>query len=154
VSVASASGSPTSVSGAANVAPALSPPAQPLPTEPPPTIVNLDSPVRHGRVTLLELKFDQPMEATRAQATANYVLNRLSRTGLVVKRSVPIRVAQYDPASHSVMLRLRIPVPARRQYQLTARGSGPLGLTSITAVPLAGAGTPATDWVRVFRPRP
>jgi hypothetical protein len=112
---------------------------------PPATVVSVQRFGFHLQPTVLRIAFSSPMDATRAQNPANYLI--VGPGG----NAIPVLSAAYDPATQSVTL-----LPSRRldlhfRYVLMVVGSGPNGLTDAAGVPLAGArGVPGTNDVTLL----
>jgi choice-of-anchor C domain-containing protein len=122
----------------------------------PPTVADLTrlGPVDH--VATLVLRFTAAMDAFRAGDPTSYRLVGAGpdhRLGTKDDRVIPIRGAQYDPATWSVALQPIRPLSASQTYELTVMGTHPGGLTDASGAFLDGAGTgrPGTDYIRRFR---
>jgi hypothetical protein len=111
----------------------------------PATVVGVERFGFHLQPTVLQVAFSSPMDPTRAQNPANYLI--IGPGG----NFIPVLSAAYDPTTQSVTL-----MPARRLdlhfgYVLAVVGSGPNGLTDTAGVPLAGmGGVPGTNYVTLL----
>jgi hypothetical protein len=105
------------------------------------TVVSVQRFGFHLQPTVLQIAFSNPMDATRAQSPANYLI--LGPGG----NFIPVLSAAYNPVTKSVTL-----LPSRRLnlhlgYVLEVVGSVPNGLTDAAGVPLAGSGgVPGTNY--------
>jgi hypothetical protein len=105
------------------------------------TVVSVQRFGFHLQPTVLQIAFSSPMDATRAQSPANYLI--LGPGG----NFIPVLSAAYNPVTKSVTL-----LPSRRLnlhlgYVLEVVGSVPNGLTDAAGVPLAGSGgVPGTNY--------
>ncbi len=123
---------------------------------PPPTVMYVQAACVPDRPTTIVLNFSDAMTVSSAQDLANYRLVWTGpghRPGTLLEHVVPIRRARYDAATESVTLRLVRPLPSNRTYTLTVNGTSPGALTSVSGMPLDGAGTgrPGNDAVVRFR---
>ncbi len=89
--------------------------------------------------TFLVLTFSDPMNATRADNSANYSLAWTAGTD--GDSAIPIRNARYNAASRTVTLRPIQRLPLSGTVLLTVVGTPPGGLTNTSGIFLDGAGT-------------
>jgi hypothetical protein len=109
-----------------------------------PTVVSLMRFGFHMQQTTLVLTFSTTLAAGPAENVSNYDI--MTTSGV----DIPITSAVYDPSSLTVTLTPSQLLNIHTVYQLTVTGTTPNGLTSATGVPLAGNGTPGTDFVQMF----
>ncbi len=122
----------------------------------PPTVMDLRPIYVPDRPTKIVVTFSQQMTVAPAENPANYRLVGSGpghRSGTLSDYVIPIRRARYDAATESVTLRLARPLRPDRTYSLTANGTSAGALTSVSGMPLDGAGTgrPGNDAVVRFR---
>jgi hypothetical protein len=113
--------------------------------QPPLTVLSVQRLGTGHQPTVLVLTFDLPLDATRAQSSANY---RLVKAG-ATRQVIPIRSIQYNPAAHSVTLRLKTRLMQRQTYMLTVIGTSPGGVTTTVGAYLGanGIGAPGSNYV-------
>ncbi len=123
--------------------------------ERPPRITGLERFGVHAQPTRIVLAFSQSLDAARAEDSTNYRLSWAGRDrmfGTGDDRPISLARVNYDPATRTVSLRPRLPLPLRLTYQLTVVGTPPSGLTGNDGDYLDGAGSavPGTDYTATF----
>jgi virginiamycin B lyase len=104
----------------------------------------------------LVLTFDEPLDATRAQDPANYLLFALGgrrRHSIRNRHPLTIRSAAYGDGGPSVALSFsRLRLNRHRTYELVIKGAAPGGLTGLDGRYLDGRedGQPGTDYVTIL----
>jgi hypothetical protein len=113
--------------------------------QPPLTVLSLLRSGAGHQPTVLVLTFNLPLDATRAQSSANY---RLVKAG-ATRQVIPIRSIQYNPATHSVTLRPKTRLMQKQTYMLSVIGTSPGGLTTTVGAYLGanGVGAPGSNYV-------
>jgi len=97
----------------------------------------------HQLPTTLVIGFNEPLDPTSAQDTANY------RITAPDGRPIGVGAAVYDPSSQSVTLSPVQRLDLHRRYKLTVVGTGPNGVKDVSGALLDGAGNgrPGSDFV-------
>jgi hypothetical protein len=94
---------------------------------------------------MLVLTFNQPLDPTRAQNTANYMVTGPSGT-------ITVTSAVYSSANNTVTLSFNQLLNIHQTYMLTVNGMAPNGLTGTNGLLLDGANTghPGSNYVKMF----
>ncbi|MDG3004143.1 ice-binding family protein [Paludisphaera mucosa] len=117
-----------------------------------PVVVALQRFGIHAQATTLVIGFSTPLDPVGAQDPANYRISLLGGPGQAGHRGMVINVTQvdYDPIAQTVTLHLAQRLNIHYLYQLTILGAAPDGVAGLDGGPLAGAGSPGTDYVAVI----
>jgi hypothetical protein len=111
-----------------------------------PTVTNLQRFGFHSQPTMLVLTFNQPLDPTRAQNTANYTVTGPSGSSIAVTSAV------YSSANNTVTLSFNQLLNVHQTYTLTVNGMAPNGVTGTNGLLLDGANTghPGSNYVKTF----
>jgi hypothetical protein len=127
---------------AASEPPKPPPPTPPLPPADGPRVVGLERFGYHMMPTRIVVRFDSPLDVSRAQNAANYHLAN------AIGRPIGVRSASYDPDALTVTLVTRRRLNVHRHYNFTIDGATSTALTDPTGQALDGDadGTPGGSY--------
>jgi len=107
-----------------------------------PAVIGLRRFGRPFQPTYLVLGFNGALDQASAENVLNYRIRRMNGHGRAIGRPIAVKLAVYDPTTHTVTLAFSRRLGLKARYQLTALASSS-GITGSTGQPLNASPTQA-----------